>query len=66
MAAPLSDPVVFDTDVAVIGSGFGGSVTALRLAEKNYRVTVFEAGRRFADHEFASTSWDLRRFVWAP
>ena len=57
MAAPLSDPVVFDTDVAVIGSGFGGSVTALRLAEKNYRVTVFEAGRRFADHEFASTSW---------
>ena len=66
MAAPLSDPVVFDTDVAVIGSGFGGSVTALRLAEKNYRVTVFEAGRRFADHEFASTSWDLRRFLWAP
>ena len=36
MAAPLSDPAVFDTDVAVIGSGFGGSVTALRLAEKNY------------------------------
>jgi cholesterol oxidase len=35
----------FDTDVAIIGSGFGGSVSALRLAEKDYRVTVFEAGR---------------------
>ena len=66
MAAPVSDPAVFDTEVAVIGSGFGGSVTALRLAEKDYRVTVFEAGRRFADHEFASTSWDRRRFLGAP
>ncbi len=53
-------------DVVVVGSGFGGSVTALRLAEKGYRVTVFEAGRRFADDEFARTSWDLRRFLWAP
>jgi len=66
MAAPHSDPVTFDTDVAVIGSGFGGSVTALRLSEKGYRVTVFEAGRRFADDDFAKTSWDLRRFLWAP
>jgi cholesterol oxidase len=53
-------------DVLVIGSGFGGSVTALRLTEKGYRVGVLEAGRRFADDEFARTSWDLRRFVWAP
>ncbi|GAA3821413.1 GMC family oxidoreductase [Cellulomonas soli] len=50
----------------VVGSGFGGSVTALRLVEKGYRVTVLEAGRRFADEEFAATSWDLRRFLWAP
>jgi cholesterol oxidase len=55
-----------DYDVAVVGSGFGGSVTALRLAEKGYRVVVLEAGRRFADDEFARTSWDLRRFLWAP
>lgn len=55
-----------DYDVLVVGSGFGGSVTALRLSEKGYRVGVLESGRRFADHEFAKTSWDLRRFVWAP
>ena len=55
-----------DYDVVVIGSGFGGSVTALRLTEKGYRVGVLEAGRRWADDEFAATSWDLRRFVWAP
>ena len=56
----------FDYDVAVIGSGFGGSVTALRLVEKGYRVVVLEAGRRFADEDFATSSWDVRRYVWAP
>ncbi|MEJ3743780.1 GMC family oxidoreductase [Actinomycetes bacterium KLBMP 9797] len=53
-------------DVLVIGSGFGGSVAALRLAEKGYSVAVLEAGRRFADDEFPETSWRLRRFLWAP
>ena len=53
-------------DVVVVGSGFGGSVSALRLAEKGYAVTVLEAGRRFEDADFARTSWDLRRFLWAP
>ncbi|RBM13553.1 cholesterol oxidase [Prauserella sp. PE36] len=55
-----------DYDVIVVGSGFGGSVAALRLTEKGYRVAVIEAGRRFADDEFAKTSWDLRRYLWAP
>ena len=55
-----------DYDVLIIGSGFGGSVTALRLTEKGYRVGVLEAGRRFADDEFAKTSWRLRKFLWAP
>ncbi|ONI73412.1 cholesterol oxidase [Actinosynnema sp. ALI-1.44] len=55
-----------DYDVIVVGSGFGGSVAALRLTEKGYRVAVVEAGRRFADDEFAKTSWDLRRYLWAP
>ena len=55
-----------DTDVLVIGSGFGGSVAALRLSEKGYRVTVLEAGRRFEDEDFARTSWDLKNFLWAP
>jgi cholesterol oxidase len=53
-------------DVVIIGSGFGGSVAALRLAEKGYTVAVLEAGRRFADDEFPKTSWRSRRFLWAP
>ncbi|TWP45208.1 GMC family oxidoreductase [Lentzea tibetensis] len=53
-------------DVVVVGSGFGGSVAALRLTEKGYKVAVLEAGRRFADDEFAKTSWNLRRYLWAP
>ncbi|HEY8789397.1 MAG TPA: GMC family oxidoreductase N-terminal domain-containing protein, partial [Actinopolymorphaceae bacterium] len=60
------DGSTYDYDVVVVGSGFGGSVTALRLAEKGYRVHVIESGRRFADEDFAKTSWDLRRYLWAP
>ncbi|MDV6013057.1 GMC family oxidoreductase [Haloechinothrix sp. LS1_15] len=55
-----------DYDVIVVGSGFGGSVAALRLTEKGYRVGVIEAGRRFADDELAETSWDLPKYLWAP
>jgi cholesterol oxidase len=55
-----------DYDVLVIGSGFGGSVTALRLTEKGYSVGVLEAGARFADEDFPATSFDVRRFLFAP
>ncbi|MCU1496331.1 MAG: choD [Acidimicrobiales bacterium] len=56
----------FDYDVLVVGSGFGGSVTALRATEKGYRVGVIEAGRRYDTTTLPSTSWQLRRFLWAP
>jgi cholesterol oxidase len=56
----------FDYDFAVIGSGFGGSVSALRLAEKGYRVAVIEMGVRHVPEEFPKTSWNLRKFLWKP
>jgi cholesterol oxidase len=55
-----------DYDVLVIGSGFGGSVTALRLTEKGYRVGVLEAGRRFTPETLPRNSGDIRNFLWAP
>ncbi|NCF16335.1 MAG: cholesterol oxidase [Gammaproteobacteria bacterium] len=55
-----------DYDWIVVGSGFGGSVSALRLAEKGYTVGVIEAGRRFEDEDFAESSWQLNKFLWAP
>lgn len=55
-----------DYDWVIVGSGFGGSVSALRLAEKGYRVAVIEVGRRFEDRDFAKTAWNLRRYFWMP
>ena len=56
----------FDYDVLVIGSGFGGSVSALRLTEKGYRVGVLEAGARFEDKDFADTSFQVERYLFRP
>ena len=55
-----------DYDVAIIGSGFGGSVAALRLTEKGYRVLVIEAGSRYRDEDFAKNSFNLKRFLFFP
>jgi len=55
-----------DYDYLVIGSGFGGAVSALRLAEKGYRVGVLECGRRYTDSDHAETAWNMRRYFWAP
>ncbi|WP_333767889.1 GMC family oxidoreductase [Streptomyces sp. IBSBF 2435] len=69
-AHPTEDDVSeedgYDYDVVVIGSGFGGAVSALRLTEKGYRVGVLEAGRRFAREELPKNSWDFRNYLWAP
>ncbi|MFJ6695993.1 GMC oxidoreductase [Streptomyces sp. NPDC091272] len=56
----------FDYDVIVVGSGFGGAVSALRLTEKGYRVGVLEAGRRFTRDTLPKNSWDLKNYLWAP
>src|SRR6476469_1904877 len=56
----------YDYDVVIVGSGFGGSVSALRLSEKCYRVAVVEAGARFEDEDFAKTSFDVKRFLFRP
>ncbi len=56
----------YDFDWLVIGSGFGGSVSALRLSEKGYDVGVLECGRRFADDEFPKSTGDFRRYFWRP
>jgi cholesterol oxidase len=56
----------YDYDWIVVGSGFGGSVSALRLSEKGYKVAVVESGKRFTDKDFPKSTWDLRRYFWAP
>lgn len=55
-----------DFDFIVIGSGFGGSVSALRLVEKGYRVAVMEMGRRWTPENFPHSSWSIRRWIWRP
>jgi cholesterol oxidase len=53
-------------DYVIIGSGFGGSVSAMRLAEKGYSVLLLERGRRFRDRDFAKSTWNFRKHLWAP
>jgi cholesterol oxidase len=62
--ADSSNSKVFD--FVIIGSGFGGSVSAMRLTEKGYSVLVMERGKRFKDTDFAKTSWNVFRYIWAP
>src|SRR5262245_23078386 len=53
-------------DFVIVGSGFGGSVSALRLVEKGYKVLVLEKGRRFSPSDFPRTNWNLRDWLWMP
>ncbi|MGZ2358717.1 GMC family oxidoreductase [Streptomyces sp. 372A] len=65
-AGAADDDAAYDYDVIVVGSGFGGAVSALRLTEKGYRVGVLEAGRRFTPGSLPKNSWDLKNYLWAP
>jgi cholesterol oxidase len=53
-------------DYVIIGSGFGGSVSAMRLTEKGYRVLVLERGKRFRDEDYARTNWNIWKYLWMP
>lgn len=56
-----------DFDFVIIGSGFGGSVSALRLSEKGYKVLVIEKGKWFSKpDDFPKSNWNLRKFMWLP
>ncbi|HEY4159974.1 MAG TPA: GMC family oxidoreductase [Polyangiaceae bacterium] len=55
-----------DFDFVVIGSGFGGSVTAMRLAQKGYRVAIVEAGKRWQKDDFPQSNWNVAKYLWAP
>ncbi len=61
-----SETHTLDFDYIVIGSGFGGSVSALRLAEKGYRVLVLEKGKRLGAKDFPKTNWNVRKWFWLP
>jgi len=55
-----------DWDVIVVGSGFGGSVSALRMVEKGYSVLVIEKGKRYPTDDFPKTNWNFRKYFWMP
>lgn len=56
----------FDFDYLIIGSGFGGSVSAMRLAQKGYKVGVIEAGKRWRSEDFPKTNWSVTKYLWFP
>lgn len=62
----MSSNNTYDYDVIVIGSGFGGSVSALRLAEKGYKVAVLEKGKRWNTEDFPKTNWNIQKNLWLP
>jgi cholesterol oxidase len=58
--------IVFDFDYIIIGSGFGGSVSALRLSQKGYKVAIIEAGKRYSANDFPKSNWNFKKYFWFP
>ena len=56
----------YDFDYIVVGSGFGGSVSAMRLSQKGYKVCVIESGKKWNCKDFAKRNWNLQKFLWMP
>ncbi|TGK34512.1 GMC family oxidoreductase [Leptospira gomenensis] len=61
-----TNEAAYDFDYVIVGSGFGGSVSALRLSQKGYKVAVLESGKRWNSGDFPKTNWNLRKFLWFP
>jgi cholesterol oxidase len=64
MSSEINDDVIYDH--VIIGSGFGGSVCAMRLVEKGYKVLVLEKGKRFREQDFAKSNWQFWKYIWMP
>ena len=54
----------YDFDYIVVGSGFGGSVSAMRLSQKGYKVGVIESGKRWDAENFPESNWNVRKYLW--
>ena len=66
LIASMKDKNKFNYDYIIIGSGFGGSVSAMRLAQKGYKVAVLESGKRWKSSDFPETNWRVNKFLWMP
>ena len=53
-------------DIVIVGSGFGGAVSALRLAQKGYNILVIEKGKRYESKDFPKSNWNLKKYFWMP
>ena len=64
--AQAASGIAYNYDAIVVGSGFGGSVSAMRLSQKGYTVGIFESGKRWANKDYPKTNWTLRKYLWMP